>query len=430
MLNMVESQPTTVDFIICSPFPAHRGGREVWLSHIAPALAAMPGIRVRIWALRRTGATAALDYGADRGVELQTVRSLSSTPLVYRALRLALGRYRALVDWYTFSRNVSRSLVRSRPPCERNHVIVAVGSVVEGLAAQWLRRRSDAPAFICSVRGRAAMDTVPYYGPAGRIILGWEGAAFHMADLILANGSETVEYVRSRGFQALLQPNGVDFALFSGGGAGRDPEDADHVMGDRSLRYILSTCTVGDAYDIRGVGWRLRSLPTLRRIYGDDFRLIFIGAGDGHQYRGLINDLNIGHLVQFCGQKKNVAAFLKRADVVTCLFTRGAGLTHSALEAMAAGRPIVATDNDIYRQMLEDDKTALLVPPNDDKALAGALAELLSNPQRGLEMGRRAQEVARQYDWPLVAAKLVENVQLALERRRETPGESREAGEV
>ena len=424
------AEAITVDFVICSPFPHHRGGREVWLSHVARELAARDGFRIRIWSLLSQHAASNLDYGADEGVELYRLPSLSSLRTLYRGSKLVLGGRRAPLDWYLFCRAAARH-VPLAPVNGGAHVVVTVGSIAEGLAGYWLRRRSpDPPAYICSVRGRAEMDTAPYYGLLGRVVLGWEHAAFRAADLIVANGKETVKYVGSRGFEALLQPNGVDYQLFASGAVDLDQEDADQVMGDPNLRYILSTCTVGDTREIRGVAWRLRSVPILRDLYGDGFRLVFIGAGDGSQYRHLVQHLGTEAQVRFCGMRSNVAAFLRRADVVTCLVTQGGGTSHSLLEAMAAGRPIVATDSDTYRQLLEDDNTALLVPPNDDKALAGALAELLSNPQRGLEMGSRAQEVARQYDWPLVAAKLVEHVQLALERRRETPGESREAGEV
>lgn len=390
----------------------------MWLSHVAQELAKDAGFHIRIWALKSQTSPLALDYGKQGGVELHGLPSLSAFPFAHRASRLVLGRGRGVLDWYTFCAAAAKALRAAAPSAAGQRVVVTVGSVAEALVGYWLRKKSpDPPAYVCSVRGRASIDTAPHYGLLGRKLLAWERSALRAADLILCNGRETVEYVESAGFHAELQPNGVDFQFFARGGEDADSEDVDDIMGDRSLRYVLSTCTVGDTREIRGVAWRLRAAAVLRRIWGDGFRLIFIGAGDGRRYANLVRQLGIGHLTRFCGQRKNVAAFLKRADVVTCLVTQGGGMSHAALEAMASGTPITAVDSDTYRQLLTHRKTAMLVPPNDDEALAKALSELLSNHELGRELGRRAQDVAQQYDWPQVAKQLRQHIMLALQRR-------------
>ncbi|WP_319445961.1 MULTISPECIES: glycosyltransferase family 4 protein [unclassified Mycobacterium] len=64
----------------------------------------------------------------------------------------------------------------------------------------------------------------------------------------------------------------------------------------------------------------------------------------------------------------------------------GSGLT-VALEAMSSGRPVVMTDNPGISDYVEHGVTGLLVPPNDVEAFAGAIGELLADPQRRAEMG-------------------------------------------
>jgi glycosyltransferase involved in cell wall biosynthesis len=66
---------------------------------------------------------------------------------------------------------------------------------------------------------------------------------------------------------------------------------------------------------------------------------------------------------------------------------QGSGLT-VALEALASGRPVVATDNPGMDDYVDHGRTGLLVPPGDPEAMATAIGELLADPERAAEMGR------------------------------------------
>ena len=64
------------------------------------------------------------------------------------------------------------------------------------------------------------------------------------------------------------------------------------------------------------------------------------------------------------------------------------------VEAMAAGKPVVASRVGGIPEAVEDGKTGILVPPGDARALASALAVMMDNPEKALEMGRRGRERA------------------------------------
>jgi glycosyltransferase involved in cell wall biosynthesis len=79
-------------------------------------------------------------------------------------------------------------------------------------------------------------------------------------------------------------------------------------------------------------------------------------------------------------QRSTVVAIALRPNPV------GAGLT-VALEGLASGRPVVATDNPGMSTYVDHGRTGLLVPPDDPDAMAAAIGELLSDPVRAAQMG-------------------------------------------
>lgn len=79
-----------------------------------------------------------------------------------------------------------------------------------------------------------------------------------------------------------------------------------------------------------------------------------------------------------------------------------------ALEAMLAGRPVVASDAGGLKDVVEHEVTGLLVPPRDPAALAAALDELLDDPQRRARMGRAGRDRARDFEAGAVTPRILE----------------------
>ena len=77
------------------------------------------------------------------------------------------------------------------------------------------------------------------------------------------------------------------------------------------------------------------------------------------------------------------------------------------LEAMAAGKPIVATDNCGYRELL-DPAVGMLTPPDDPAAFAGAILTLLRDEKLRREMGANGRKKAMRYSWDTVAREIVD----------------------
>nr|WP_309685071.1 glycosyltransferase family 4 protein [Armatimonas sp.] len=107
-------------------------------------------------------------------------------------------------------------------------------------------------------------------------------------------------------------------------------------------------------------------------------------AGDGPERAALTGAILLGH-------RDNIPLLLAAADIY-CQPSRSEGLGLAVLEAMAAGKPIVASDVGGIPELLPDAAIGLTVPPDDPKALRVAIQRLLDDPQRGAAMGGHARQ--------------------------------------
>ena len=110
--------------------------------------------------------------------------------------------------------------------------------------------------------------------------------------------------------------------------------------------------------------------------------------------------------VRFLGSiaQKDVSRELARATVVAAPFLKSAMTSEhtsplKAFEAMAAGRPLLISDTDASREIVEDGRTGIVVPPGNVEAWASALERVLSDRPLQLTLARAAFEKATQYSW-------------------------------
>jgi glycosyltransferase involved in cell wall biosynthesis len=112
-------------------------------------------------------------------------------------------------------------------------------------------------------------------------------------------------------------------------------------------------------------------------------------AGEGPERDALTaraQALGLGARVRFLGRREDKADLLNACDVFV-LPSRLEGLGVAALEAMAARRPVVASRVGGLADVVADDETGLLVPPNDPASLARALDRLLVDPGLRARLG-------------------------------------------
>ena len=100
-------------------------------------------------------------------------------------------------------------------------------------------------------------------------------------------------------------------------------------------------------------------------------------------------------VVEVLGYQNDIPALYARSHIVCLPSYYGEGLPKSLLEAAAASRAIVTTDNPGCREAIIPNKTGLLVPVKDPKKLADAIQWLIENPYERIAMGKAGRKLAK-----------------------------------
>jgi glycosyltransferase involved in cell wall biosynthesis len=106
----------------------------------------------------------------------------------------------------------------------------------------------------------------------------------------------------------------------------------------------------------------------------------------------MARELGIADKVTFVPQLADVADSLAAIDIF-CLPSLQQGLGTIMLEAMALGRPVIASRVGGVYSIVADNETGLLVPPSDSGQLADRMLELLCNPSRARGLGESARQM-------------------------------------
>lgn len=173
----------------------------------------------------------------------------------------------------------------------------------------------------------------------------------------------------------------------------------------------------GQLYPWKGVDVLVEAMAQV-----PDARLVILGGLEGEtdlgRVRALVEGRGLAARTETPGtvSQTRVAEELARASAVVVPFVRSAMTERhtsplKAFEAMAAGRPIVASDLPSSREFLRNDENALLVPPGDASALAAGLRRLLHDRPLALRLAEAAFAEAPRYSWDSRARALRELIE-------------------
>jgi len=220
----------------------------------------------------------------------------------------------------------------------------------------------------------------------------WARGTLRMADRLVVPSGFLQQVFRRFGFGAEIVPNVVDLSRFTPRSAQvRPSQDEPHIIVTRNLEAI---------YDVETA---LRAFAIVRNTRSGA-KLTIAGSGPEHQkLQQLAETLGVATHVTFTGRLDNeeIPELYRRAD----LFLNSSTVDNmpiSILEALASGVPVVSTEVGGIPYLVEDGKTAVLVPPRDAKAMAQALLELVNDPAQAARLAAAGRVSVQQYSWPSV----------------------------
>jgi D-inositol-3-phosphate glycosyltransferase len=230
--------------------------------------------------------------------------------------------------------------------------------------------------------------------------------------------------------RAIVIPPGVDTALFyprpMNEAKARIDVDPDKIL----LLFV------GRIEPLKGLETLLRALAILRErgvCQCEQLCLAIIG-GDPDETTAQLNEemarikalreeLRLEHLVTFLGKQDQdtLPDYYTAADAVI-MPSHYESFGMVALEAMACGTPVIASEVGGLAFLVRDGETGYHVPDRDPLALADRICTLITDPLLRARMGGQAAEYALGYSWQLIAEKIVRVYEGLLNGERLTPG--------
>ncbi len=192
--------------------------------------------------------------------------------------------------------------------------------------------------------------------------------AMNRASIILPVSNHLQEAIKSYGIRNkfTVVPNVVNTTTFR-------PPACPKNGGKKNILFV------GLIVPIKGIGFLLRALAQVKEKR-QDFVVDIVGDGPNRkEYEKLTEESGLGHLVKFHGFKikEEVAEFMKNCDfLVQPSLYETFGVTY--IEAMACGKPVVATQLRALQEKINKDR-GILVPPKDANALADAIDYMLDH---------------------------------------------------
>jgi len=239
----------------------------------------------------------------------------------------------------------------------------------------------------------------------------WKKSIHICIDKILVNwtnkivfNSHSVKDFTMRQYGGLNPPdftvvhNGIDITKFSPYISERKTKISDLGIKKNNAPALV---IVGRLSIEKGHCYLIKALPAIVEKF-PKLRLLIVGdespfdTSTKEEIFQLVATLGLMKNVVFLGERKDVPEILCVINIlVSPSLLEGFGLVIA--EAMAAGKPVIASKVDGIPEVVKDGVTGILVPPRDSKALANAILFLLCNPDKAKKMGKAGKERVNQY---------------------------------
>ncbi len=259
------------------------------------------------------------------------------------------------------------------------------------LAAVGLQRRLGATCLVRTVHNEIEWSKRPGWGKLfPNLVYPW----FFRADLAVsqraADNLDRRPLAKRMGKHAAYIPNALNFGRVAA--VAVDREAKRHDLGIPSGAFVVGS--VGRLVRQKGYDVLLTAVPDVL-LHCPQAHFVLVGTGALEEdLREQARALGIAGRVTFAGPRADAIEVLKTFDLFVAP-SRWEGLPTVVLEAIAAQVPVIATRVSGNVELIEDQVSGLLAPPEEPAALAGAIVMSAARKPQAAEMARRALEHAR-----------------------------------
>lgn len=219
---------------------------------------------------------------------------------------------------------------------------------------------------------------------------------------VSAASKEFVEPILPGEYQII--PNGVDLTRFS----------EEKGMISRFNDGVKNILFVGRLEPRKGLTTLLQSIPYIKKMTDKPFRLIVVGNGIMTRYYQSRVPREVADRIFFTGEAscEDLPRFYKTADVFCSPASYGESFGIVLIEAMAAGLPIVAGNNEGYRKVIRNGENGLLVDPTNPLQIATGIAKILQSQTLAERIAQQGKIDVEKYSWTSVIDKVEQSYQL------------------
>lgn len=274
----------------------------------------------------------------------------------------------------------------------------------EGCHAEWLETRSK----VESSYKRFSFKINPLH----IYLLNLEKKIFNNTPLIIANSrmvkDQIIKHYAVPEEKIIIIYNGVDLSRFTTENKGRRRENIRKSLNISNHSKVL--LFVGSGFKRKGLKTLLYSFPLIK---DEDIKLLVIGKGDRKMYTKLAERHDVSDKIIFLKPQREIEKFYAAADIFI-LPTLYDPFSNAALEAMAAGLPVITTKNNGVAELIENGHEGFVL---DNLFDTEELADKIHLTLRNLKvMGEKAGEKAEKFPIEKAAQEFTDIIKILTEK--------------
>ncbi len=236
---------------------------------------------------------------------------------------------------------------------------------------------------ILSIHGVYSKNIDQLYGKTiSNVSKKYEKMALNLVDAITVNSKEGYDYYTKMGFNVVQIPNAIDLNL---------------IPKKSTKQFKNQLIFAGRLSKEKGVEILLETASQLPNNY----HLLIAGSGPlEEKVRKLSDEKTNLHYLGY-QSKQNMLSLIRGSDLLIQPSLEE-GISSTLLEAMACGTCVLGSDIEGISEVIENNKTGLLVEPNNSDELLNKILYLLPKKEKRLSMANEGLERVKKYDWKIV----------------------------